>query len=73
MGFVLARCLLVGGDIVRRERQKCSSSDLSNSHIGVGKEVVELVHEVLRYQVGTANLVEGVCQDGHVYFLQGDE
>ena len=51
MGFVLAGGLLIRGHIVWRKGEFGSSLYLSNRYISVTQEVVELLHQVLRYEV----------------------
>jgi len=62
--LVLARRLLRGGDIVRREWQLRAALDLTNGDVGVGQEDMELVHEILGNELRHVHDIEGVAEDG---------
>jgi hypothetical protein len=64
-GLVLRRGLLGGGHITWGQGEDGAAFDETDGDHGVGKEAVELVHEVLGHEVTPADLVEGITQDGH--------
>lgn len=57
MRLVLAGGLLRGRNVAGRQGQERAALDLAEGHVGVRHEVVELVHEVLGYEVRPADLV----------------
>ena len=67
--LVLRAGLLVLGDIGGRQGQRGLTLHQPERHLGVGEELVELVHQVLANQVGPADLVERVAQNGQENFL----
>jgi len=69
MSLILARSLLGRRYISRGEGKESASLNLSEGHIGVGHEVVELVHEVLGDKVRQTNQIVGVTQNRHEHLL----
>ena len=67
--FVLTRSLLALSNVIRRKRKECLSINESNSHIEMGKESMELIHEILRHQIGPSSHVERVSHNRHVYVI----
>ena len=59
-------CLVFGGgllgvsDVLGREGQVGFTFNQAQGDLGVGEELVELLHQVLRHQVGPADLIMGV-------------
>jgi len=43
---------------------------LADGHVGVGKEGMEFLHEVLADEVGEVDLVQGVAQNGQENILE---
>lgn len=43
---------------------------MADGHVGVGKEGVEFLHEVLADEVGEVDLVQGVAQNGQENILE---
>jgi hypothetical protein len=70
-GLVLGRGLLRLGHVRGGQRQGSPALDQAEGDLGVGEELMELLHEVLADQVGPADLVEGVSQNGKEDFLAG--
>ena len=66
LGFVLARGLLAGSNIIWWSWQESTSLDLTDGDVGVGQEDVELVHQVLGNEVGPSHHVEWVAEYGQV-------
>lgn len=66
LGFVLARGLLAGSNIIWWSWQESTSLNLTDGDIGVGQEDVELVHQVLGNEVGPSHHVEWVAEYGQV-------
>jgi hypothetical protein len=69
VSLVLRRGLLGGCDITGREWEECASLYLSEGHIGVSHEVVELVHKVFGDEVRPPNLVKWVAENWHEHLL----
>lgn len=70
MGLVFARGAFAVSNVLRWERQKSPSLDLTNGHVSVGEEGVELFHKVFANKVGKVDLVKGVAQNGKENLLQ---
>jgi len=66
LGFVLARGLLAGSNIIWGSWEEGTSLDLTDGDVGVGQEDVELVHQVLGNEVGPSHHVEWVAEYGQV-------
>jgi len=60
MRLVFAGGLIIGGYIVWREWQECAALNLPNSNISMGQEVMELIHQIFRYEITPTNLVKWV-------------
>ena len=63
-GLILGRGLLGLSHVGGRQGQTCSTLDQAQGHLGVGQELVEVVHQILAHQVGPADLVKGVSKNG---------
>lgn len=47
MGFIFRRRLLFGRHILRGKWEHSSAIDLSDGHVDISQEIVELVHQIL--------------------------
>lgn len=71
-GLVFGGGLLGLGDVSRRQRQVSLAVDETHGDLSVGEELMELLHEVLADQIGPANLIQGVAENGQEDFLNTD-
>ena len=63
VGLIFAGGTLAVGGVGGRQRQEGPALHLAYGHVGVGKERVELLHEVLADEVRQIHLVEWVAQN----------
>jgi len=64
VGLVLGGGTLTVSNVLGRQWQQSAAFHLTDGHVSVSEERVELLHKVLADQVREVDLVEGVAQHG---------